>query len=369
MLTVEMGGAVMWFSSNLQHNGRRLGSAFFARSLISSLIVLLFAISLPSCASLSTKFRGATKADIGFFADETITILSQSDFAFTRNETVYTREFFNPDGVEEQQLQALVNQVEVLFQKILDYSLGLVVIYQTKRTDAERVEAYTDSLETADDRFLEAIKLPRDTFEELIVEIRNQKKFIDALQAAQPILNGVGWYMNTVLNDMVEATDKLALRVEKQIDKRYAEIIWYQEALEQEKNTILDALKLVYKTFRGDKGAYDRLRTSGAIQQQGLLPKSPPSQEELAAIAKHLMTRLEGLHKISQQVDPMWNLYRAAHTELDQLYDKMIKSVNQARMLIIVWVSAHYQMASGKKAPAEWFDIGTVPNLATSAVF
>ena len=60
----------------------------------------------------------------------------------------------------------------------------------------------------------------------------------------------------------------------KQIDKRYAEIIWYQEALEQEKNTILDALKLVCQTFRGDKGAYARLRASGAIRQKGLLPKS-----------------------------------------------------------------------------------------------
>ena len=26
--------------------------------------------------------------------------------------------------------------------------------------------------------------------------------------------------------------------------------------------------------------------------------------------------------------------------------------------LIIVWVHAHYQMASGKEDPAEWFDIG-----------
>jgi hypothetical protein len=331
--------------------------------------VLLFAISLSSCTTLSTKFRGVTKADIGFFADETITILSQADFAFTRNETVYTREFFSPDGVEEHQLQALVTQVEILFDRILDYSLGLVVIYQTKGSDAKRVEAYADSLEIIDDKFLEAVKLPRESFEELIAEIRKQEKFIDALQAAQPILNGAGWYMNTVLNDMVDATDKLALRVEEQIDKRYAEIIWYQEALEEEKNTVLNALKLVYNTFSGDKGAYDRLRASGAIRQQGLLPKSTPSQKELEAIADHLMTRLEALHKISQQVDPMWNLYRAAHTELDQLYDKMIESINKARVLIIVWVSAHYQMASGKKAPAEWFDIGAVPNLTARAVF
>jgi hypothetical protein len=36
----------------------------------------------------------------------------------------------------------------------------------------------------------------------------------------------------------------------------------------------------------------------------------------------------------------------------------MMNNIKSSRLLIIVWVHAHYQMASGKEDPAEWFDIG-----------
>jgi len=56
---------------------------------------------LCSCStytSVSKKLTPQTKANIGIFADQTISMLSEADFGFTRNETLYTREFFDPDG-------------------------------------------------------------------------------------------------------------------------------------------------------------------------------------------------------------------------------------------------------------------------------
>lgn len=331
-------------------------------------IALLTLLCTAGCTSLDRKFRGVTVADIGFFADETITILSQADFAFTRDEAVYTREFFDPEGFEEQQHQALVEQAESLFQRIMDYSLGLVEIYQSQSSDQDRVAAYADSLETIDEELLEAINLSRPYFDELVVEVREQKRFIDALRVAQPILNGAGWYMNAILNDLVEVTDAMALRIEVQIDERYSAVIAYQQALRDEKNAVLNALKLVYQTQAGDILAYDELRADGAIRQKGLLPKGAPSNQDLAALTDHLTARLDGLHTISLQIEPMWQLYRTTHVELDQLFHKRLESINETRVLMMVWLGAHYHMATGHRAPAEWFDIGAVPGMAVNTV-
>ena len=64
-----------------------------------------------------------------------------------------------------------------------------------------------------------------------------------------------------------------------------------------------------------------------------------------------------------------WSAYRAAHEGLDRLHQKIIKSANTARVLTIVWVHGHYEMALGKKAPAEWFDVERFGELAVKAVF
>ena len=88
------------------------------------------------------------------------------------------------------------------------------------------------------------------------------------------------------------------------------------------------------------------------------MPKGKISDDDLAAINDHLMTRLDALHKISQEIEPDWIIYRATHSELDRLHDLMMNNIKSSRLLIIVWVHAHYQMASGIEDPAEWFDIG-----------
>ena len=79
------------------------------------------------------------------------------------------------------------------------------------------------------------------------------------------------------------------------------------------------------------------------------------------------MTRLDALHRIGEEIEPEWKIYRAAHQELDDLYDKMLDSIRTARLLTMVWVHAHYQMASGKSKPAEWFDITNVGAVALKA--
>lgn len=331
-------------------------------------VVLFFTLVIVGCASLDRKFRGVTVADIGFFADETFAILSQADFAFTRDEAVYTRGFFSPEGAEEQQLQALIEQAEFLFDRIIAYSLELVEIYQAQSSDADRVAAYADSLETIDEEFLVSIKLTRPYFNELVAEIREQKHFIDALQVAQPILNGAGWYMNEILNELADVTDAITLRIHDQIDERYRSVVDYQQSLEGEKFAVLDGLELVYQAYSGDEEAVEQLRDSGVIRKQGLLPDGSPSNQDLVNLTQHLTARLEGLHEINHQIDPMWELYRASHLELDQLHARRIESINATRLLMMIWIGAHYHMATGHRAPAEWFDIAAFPGMAVDSL-
>ena len=63
--------------------------------------------------------------------------MSRTDYAFERDETIYTREFYNYDSTEVKQLIAVIDEIQDLFQGIIDYSLDIVVVYETHNTDAE----------------------------------------------------------------------------------------------------------------------------------------------------------------------------------------------------------------------------------------
>jgi len=230
VLNKRMGGNSMLAKITLQGGFRKIGSGSIAHSLIVRLGILTIIFGIAGCASMGGKFTPSTNPDIGFFANETIAIMSQADYAFERDETIYTREFYDYDSTEVKRLVEVTDEIQDLFQGIIDYSLDIVVVYETHNTDAERIAAYADSLMKYNSQFAKQLNVSIESYEAIIAEVRKQKKFIDAIKAAQPILNGTGWYMNQLLNEAVDATNNVSDKMELLIDAEFAKIIHYQMA-------------------------------------------------------------------------------------------------------------------------------------------
>jgi len=149
--------------------------------------------------------------------------------------------------------------------------------------------------------------------------------------------------------------------MDMKIDKEYADIIRYQQKMEDEKSRILTAFEILYDAYRTDKPDLSKLIESGAIWLPEIIPQGRPTKKELQKIVKHLQSRLDALHTIQQEIQPYWEDYRATHRELDDLTDKTVDQVKNVRLILLVWVRAHQKMATGKVDPAEWFDINDIP--------
>lgn len=334
-------------------------------------VVVALLLGATGCASFSGKFEEQITENVGFFADQTITMLNQADISFSRDEFVYTREFYNNEGELESRLNSMVDEVDDIFEGIIDYSIELVLITQANSTDAARINAYANYFENIsreNKRLYVQVSLPESIYQQTLEKIKKQTKFRDALIAAQPILSGTGWYMNKLLNEIKVGTDSIAFKMEERIDERYEEVIQYQKALEKEKYNVLRALSYVYLTYAGDKDAYQSLRKSNVVRDKKILPKNVPDEAGLRKIAEHLRTRLDGLKSIGEDIQPDWETYRSTHSELDQLHARMMKNIQLMRMLTMVWLHAHQQMATGKTEPAEWFSWKDVTKSAIDVI-
>jgi hypothetical protein len=308
------------------------------------------------------KFKGTAQANVGAFADQTIAMLSGSDLGVAQDNAIYVRQFIKPEWEERQRFQALVNDGELMLRGIVKYSIRLVTIAETNKTEETRIDAYTTYLEEIQQNAEGKLGLEPGFYDEIVVKVGTEEKFLPALQQAQPIINAVGRYAQLLMDDINDATKKLSRKIDAYIDSEYAEVIAYQKALEKEKYAILRSLGKLYRTYEGETSAFEDVLQSKVIRDKKLIPKGQPSEEELRKIADHLVKRLDVVSKIWQEIEPDWNNYRETHRELDKLHAKIDQDTNRMRAMVIVWLRAHQKMAAGIQNPAEWFDVESAPS-------
>lgn len=336
---------------------KRAGRTWVLRLLVGALLFLV----LTGCATVKDKFQPSTRADISLFADNTIAMLSDVDLSIDRNEAIFARRFINEDEAEEKRMIMLNDNMQIALFNIVDYSISLVQMVESDRADKEMVAGYADHLSRFKDDILYGTGMTSEQFDARIATIKQEPDLLAALRAAQPIVSASVMAAINELKALTDAIEAVANKIDARIDTEYSDIIRYQQKMEAEKARILMAIEIIFDAYRTDNPDLSGLAANGAIWFPEIIPKGRPTNKDLQKISKHLRARLDALHTIQQEIQPYWEEYRAAHKELDDLTDKTLKQVNQARLILLVWVRAHQKMATGVVDPAEWFDINDAP--------
>ena len=330
------------------------------------LFVLALLFHLSGCASMegySQKFTKSTKANVAFFADNTIALIGDAEIGLTKDDAIYTREFFKLTEPEEQTLYGLLAETKRTMSAMVNYSVRIVTIAETTPSQKARVKLYADFLDTTEDWIEKRLRLKDTHYRSVVQNVRAQKTFLDALRQAQPIINAYGRYAELLIERIDTATEALVFKMDTKIDAKYKGVVIYHEGLRKEKFRVLEALKYLDRAYRGFQGAYGLMLDTYAIRNQKLLPAEGkfPTDTQLQAIGKHLLDRLNTIDRIEEEIDNDWITYRKTHSELDRKHDELIAQSNRARLIFLAWIRAHAKMSSGTVAPAEWFDISDVP--------
>ncbi len=344
------------FTFRKQSIGRRLQNEFAWL-----LAVGFFLLSITGCANLTKKFTPGTRVNIGLFADNTIAILDDLEPDMWRKETVITRRFFNPAEPEERKVLALADQTRKGIGRIVQYSITLVSLAESSRSQRDMVAAYADYIATFKSDIVQRMNLEPGNYDALIDDIRRQNDLLSALQTAQPILNRSAMNGIMRLSELSRAIGALAEKIDGKIEAEYADIVRYHQKLEDEKFSILSAFETIYDAYRTDDHDLSGLAQSGVIWLPEIVPNGRATKKELKDIVAHLQSRMDAMHKVQQEIKPDWEEYRSGLREVDHLATVAVERINRIRLILIVWVRAHQKMASGVVEPAEWFDINDAP--------
>jgi len=333
-------------------------------------LVIFAGLAATGCTGFEGKFASTQIADTSYFTDQTISMLSSARLQMDLDSTIYTKKYWrDEEDANLKELTGLEGDVLDVFRVIVDYSLTIVNISDSRESETEKVRRYADWFGGWNDAYVEQLGMDRKQYENTIKSIRAQGGLRDAFLTAHPLLNALNLYTNRRLDAILRKAAVVARKTDAAIDADYADVIRYQEKLNQEKYLVLKALEDVYDVYSGVDGAYARLQANPAIWRKALVAPPQPSEAQLEDIGNHLLTRLDRLHLIGQQIEPEWNAYRAAHRELDELQVALQKDVTAVRMVMLIWVHAHYQLAQGRTQAAEWFDVTDATKSALKFAF
>jgi len=301
------------------------------------------------------------KVNLEPFATVTINMVNSLDYGLERNRSILTKPYLNPDN--KPGLQRLIdtdNELYRILQGIVAYSIKLVSLSTSNRTPKQKVEAFADFIEKLDKPALayhiEKGNIQEKDFIAVLMDIRSQEELLDAMKAAQPLIDFMLQYVDSVTDRIRHLEIEAENEIERDIDNDYAIEISYVKMLHARRDFAMKALILVNEQYMGRGNALVELNRGRLLSQTGIKPRHVTTSN-VKQLEQELIKNLSEIEHQLGLMDKDSNNYLKVHQELDELVKFHDQEIRKAKGVIQLWSSAHTKMANGMTDPADWFDL------------
>ena len=144
-------------------------------ALVGCVFLLITGCAGGSMSQVPSKFQKSLSAYVGYFSDNTVTLISESDMRLSRHDAFYIRPFLEKGGIEERKMDALLKAIQNLGGSIVKYSITLVTIAEANKLEEERIGAYAEFLDSFSEWKQLELVLGYTQYEEIIETVRQQE--------------------------------------------------------------------------------------------------------------------------------------------------------------------------------------------------
>lgn len=333
--------------------GRSLFARVFAsrRALNLSLVSLFFVGILTGCSS----FKKTTRLDMGRFAEDMIAVAGEIQYSLGQKKAIYIRDYL--DTPELVPLKYQTELAKALVRGVIGYSIQLVTVGDSRKPDPEKALALAGYLEKAlepvtvgPEAKLDLTSAEVDT---ILADIRAQKKFLDAINSAQPIVDEVAIASGKIFDDTKTAMDIAVEAVRQRIEERFKDVRQADEFLARRQIHTVYNIAYLPQIRLGVPGALDSLMVREPSLPALVDPSDGLNASEIQRIEDRLLAMLTRLREVRTQLVPDIEMYFKQQEELDEIENLWHAELRKARVSIVAWARAHKRMAQGVTDPAD----------------
>jgi len=318
-------------------------------------------IALAGCAGVAEKFTSEEKVNLEPFATTTIQMVNTIDYGLEQNKSILLKPYLKTeDKPELRHLYALDEELYRVLRGVMAYSIKLVSLSSSTLTSEEKVKAFTDYIDKLDKPALQYHisqgNVTQQDFIDILANIRQQEDLLDAMRAAQPMIQFVLQHVDFLTDEIKRQETKAASEIDHAIDNDYASEIAYVTMLVARRKLTLEVLVLVDEQYKGKSNALNELNGLDVLSRLGMKTKHVTTSN-IKQVEQDLVAELESMQHQLDLLEKDHDYYMKVHKELDEQVKFHDQEVRKTKGIIQLWSNAHFKMANGITDPADWFDI------------
>jgi len=307
--------------------------------------------TLGGCSAFKSKQR----FDMGRVAEDMIAITGEIQYNLGQHRPVYMRGYRDTPQLDS--LEYETGRARMLVRGVIDYTIQLVSLADSHRPESGKALALADYLEKVLPPVIDgpgpALDLTPDQIDTILVSIREKSKFMDALRAAQPVVDEVAIASREIFDDTKTAMDAAVAALRARIEDRFRKVRTADEMLEQRQIVAVFGLDYLPQIRQGVPGALDSLLALEPSLPSLVATRDGLNDSEIQLIEDRMLTILARTREVRDQLAPDIELYYAHHRELDELENLWHSEIRKARVAVLAWARAHKLIAQGVTDPAK----------------
>ena len=299
--------------------------------------------------------RPTKRLDFKPFAEYTITLAADIEYGLGSNQIYYLRDFRSDPQLRKQ--NGLWDGVRLILKSVVAYSVEVTTLGGSTLNGPDRCDRYAEFIDglvrpvlVEYPGVLHATEADLDT---LLMNVRAQKKLLDALNQAQPLIDEVARVSDQVFDGVGDDLDGLMEYLVTKIDSTNADIILFQNLVRRLQSQTFNSLVMLGDYRRGDPAALDKLFALDPQLKELDNGDGKLTIKEIQAIETRLLFKAQKAREFKEQLAIDLELYRNQHRELDEIYKNTQRQLRKARVTIVVWSRVHRNLAEGIVDPAK----------------
>ena len=320
--------------------------------LINMLLLLLIA---EGCST----FQSQKSVDMASFSETMLTMVGDIQFGLQGKSWVYLKPYLTSESVRD--AADGLDKMRSLMRGIVFYSIQVVSINGAEIPEPEKCrllgqyldEALRPALKTKVEQRQYNVTISLDTFDLVIGEIKSQKKFLDGLERAQPVIDAVVGYSDGIFNDLKAKVKTAVYEISGKIENDFASVRSNISEVEELQSRTVDSYWLLYRYKFGRTDALDSLLHLDPSVKNYISADNTIQRDQSALLEADLIKRMNNIKLIKEQLVPEFELYRSRQKELDEINGHVNDIMRKARIAMIVFARAHRNLAAGVTIPPD----------------
>lgn len=344
---------------------------FEKRHAIGRILVLAFASALVTAVlGGCSNFKSKKRVDMGRVAEDMIAVAGEIQYSLGQKRPVYLLGY--QDTPELASLEYETERARMLVRGVIDYTIQVTTVGDSPLSGSEKASALADYLEDLLPAVIEepgpTLNLTHAQVDTILANIRVQTNFLEALGAAQPVVDEVSIASRGIFDDTKDAMDAVVAALRQRIEDRFHDVLIADEKLERRQLVAVFGLDYLPLIRQGVPGALDSLLALEPSLPPLVTPGDGLNPSEIQLIEDRMLMILARTREVRDQLEPDIERYHEHHKELDELENLWRAEVRKARVAVLAWARAHKLMAQGVTDPARINVLGLARKAAGTVI-